>query len=203
MGLFFHFSFFITASFAAWSWADIAAHAVGFDTTSNCGFTRQDALECIKQHVDANHDNEISCEEFQRAKTLFLPPRARAALWIAKKLGMDVQFEQVLYGEYVMMLCDLSKPNLLSKIGCDFNKDCRFTEEDWLASQKKCLPGASDLCKLKTACDVAAKSTEEYTVEMQEEGRAACEPFTLAVCHQLEEKWIKDDALAAYLKNKK
>lgn len=169
---------------AGWSWGDLAARAAGFDVSDTCGFTRQDALTCIKKYVDENHDGKISCEEFQRAKLLYMPPRARAALWVAHKLGMDVQFDQVLYG-------------------CDANHDCIFTEVDWIKSEHRCLPGKADLCKLKTACDVAEQSTEEYTNEEREAGRQACAYFTPSYCHKMEAQWARDDALAAYLKHKK
>ncbi len=83
--------------------AVVATEAAGFDISDTCGFTRDDALQCIKKFVDANHDGQISCEEFERAKLLYMPPRARAALWVAKKLGMDVHFDQLLYGTWLVV----------------------------------------------------------------------------------------------------
>jgi len=161
--------------------ARVGEAAVGLDTSDTCGFTRDDALQCIKTYVDENHDGKISCEEFERAKDLFMPPRMKAALWLAKKLGYDVHFEQVLYG-------------------CDANHDCIFTEEDWMESKKRCLPFKSDLCKLKTACDIAAQNTVVYTHDDWKRAELACAYFTIPKCHELEQKWMKEDALAEYKK---
>lgn len=162
--------------------ANVAARAAGFDGSDTCGFTREDALECIKQYVDANKDEEITCEEFERAKTLYMPPRMRAALWIAKKFGYNVHFDMLLYG------CDRSP------------QDCVLTESDFKLSTKTCLPFPADLCKLKTACDVAKVSTEVYTEAEAEAARKTCAPFTKAVCHALEKQWDEDDKKAAVKK---
>lgn len=110
--------------------------AMGFDTGDTCGFTRVNALACLKRHVDANHDGIIDAAEFERAKRLYMPARARAAMWVARQFGYDVTLAQVMKD-------------------CDADKDGKFTQKDWLASAKTCLPTAADLCKLKTACDLA------------------------------------------------
>ncbi len=89
----------------------------------------------------------------------------------------------------------------MGKIGCDANKDCIFTEDDWIKSSKMCLPFPGDLCKLKSACDVAEQSTEDFSEEQWAAARETCAPFTPEVCHKLEAKWAKDDALAAYKKH--
>lgn len=96
-----HLIHFTSANWFYDSIARVGAAAAGFDTTDTCGFTRADALQCIKQYVDENHDGKISCEEFERAKDLFMPPRLKAAMWVAKKFGYDVHFDQVLYGKYL------------------------------------------------------------------------------------------------------
>jgi hypothetical protein len=115
-----------------------AVTAMGFDAGDSCGFTRDDALRCLTKHVDVNHDGVIDAAEFERAKQRYMPQRAKAVMWAARKLGYDVTLKQVLEG-------------------CDANKDGRFTREDWMASAKTCLPFPADLCKLKTACDIAEK----------------------------------------------
>ncbi len=99
--------------------ASIGAAAAGFDSGDTCGFTRDDALECIKTHVDENHDGKISCEEFERAKDLFMPPRLKTAMWIAKKFGYDVHFDQVLYGKslYGFFVCVIYL-SLICRVRC-------------------------------------------------------------------------------------
>jgi hypothetical protein len=135
--------------------ANAGLYAMGFDVGDTCGFTRKDALQCIKRYVDYDHNGKITCEEFERAKALYMPPRMKDALWLAKKFGFDVHFDQVLYGN-VYSLVITSCGGVLTKrfAGCDANKDCQFTEQDWIDSEKRCLPFPADLCKLKTACDV-------------------------------------------------
>lgn len=155
--------------------------AMGFDATDTCGFTREDALECIAKYVDYNHDKTVSCEEFERSKMLFLPPRMREALWIAKKFGFAVGIQQLMYG-------------------CDANLDCVLTEDDFRNSEKKCLHFKADLCKVKTACDIAAKSTEELTQEQWAEAKETCDAFPLEQCLVLQKKWADDDARAEALK---
>lgn len=151
--------------------------AMGFDMSDTCGFTRNDALECIKKHVDYNKDQEITCVEFERAKALFMPPRLKAAMWIAKKFGFDVTFDQLLYG-------------------CDANRDCTFTLIDWTLSNKTCLPYPADLCKMKTVCDIADKSTAVFSKNDWTVARATCSRFTRAECVKLEAQWDRDDAAA-------
>lgn len=160
---------------------NLAVSAAGFDAGDTCGFTRDDALKCIKKYVDYNHDNKIDCSEFIRAKTLFMPTAMKLALRVAAKFGWDVKFEQVMYG-------------------CDTNHDCEFTEDDWIKGAKMCLPFRADLCKLKTACEIAATTTMEFGEEDWKSAKDECSYFTPQKCHSLENKWIADDALAAYHK---
>ncbi len=88
--------------------ANAGLYAMGFDTSDTCGYTRDDALGCIKKHVDFDHNGVITCEEFERAKDLFMPPKMKDALWLAKKFGFDVHFEGVLYGWLVFCTSSLS-----------------------------------------------------------------------------------------------
>ena len=167
----------------------LAAKAVGFDVSDTCGFTRADALECIKKHVDFDKNQRISCEEFVRAKALFLPPRLRILLSMTTEItGWDIKFESVLWG-------------------CDGNRDCVFDVRgknilllkslclsfflDWDESKKTCLPGKSDLCKLETACNIAKDSKEEFTPDDWKKAKATCAPFTMERCRQLENGWDK------------
>jgi hypothetical protein len=158
--------------------ASASLSALGFDVSDTCGVTRQDGLDCIKKYVDWDKNGKVSCEEFERAKDLFMPSRMKDALWLAQKVGFDVHFEQVLYG-------------------CDANHDCVFTEQDWIDSKKKCLPFKADLCKLKTACDLAATNTIVWTHHDWQAAKKKCAYFTLAKCKELEQQWMDDDKKAA------
>ncbi len=60
-----------------------------------------------------------------------------------------------------------------------------------------CLPGKADLCKLKTACDVAETNTEEWTHHDWYKAKRTCSYFTMAKCKALEQKWMDDDKKAA------
>jgi hypothetical protein len=133
-----------TTSSSWWSWSKnlverIGVEAMGFDSGDTCGYTRDDALLCIATYVDANHDKEISADEFERARRLYLPTQARLASSIAKQLGYGVTIADVMWG------CDVAP------------KDGHLTLSDWKGGAKTCLPGKADLCKLKTVCDNAKK----------------------------------------------
>jgi hypothetical protein len=126
---------------SGWGWPrleNMGISLMGFDVSDTCGYSRDDALQCIAVYVDTNHDKEISEAEFNYAKDAYLPRQAKMAHWIAKKLGYDVSIKDVLWG-------------------CDPNHDGRLTLSDWKLGAKTCLPGAADLCKLKTVCDIAEK----------------------------------------------
>ena len=133
-----------------WSWSKnlverLGVEAMGFDSGDTCGYTRDDALLCIATYVDANHDKEISADEFERARRLYLPTQARLASSIAKQLGYGVTISDVMWG------CDVAP------------KDGHLTLSDWKGGGKTCLPGKADLCKLKTVCDNAKKKKKEQS----------------------------------------
>lgn len=129
-----------------WGWPSLEKMGVsimGFDSGDTCGYTRGDALQCIATYVDTNGDKEISEQEFDHAKETYLPRQARMATWIARRLGYDITIKDVMYG-------------------CDINHDGKLTLSDWVDGADKCLPGKSDLCKLKTVCDIAAKLNAKH-----------------------------------------
>jgi hypothetical protein len=139
-----------TTSSSWWSWSKnlverLGVEAMGFDSGDTCGYTRDDALLCIATYVDANHDKEISADEFERARRLYLPTQARLASSIAKQLGYGVTISDVMWG------CDVAP------------KDGHLTLSDWKGGGKTCLPGKADLCKLKTVCDNAKKKKKEQS----------------------------------------
>lgn len=136
------FTLFLFASCCNASWITeklkyAAIGSLGFDTSSTCGFTRDDALECFKLYVDTNHDNEIEAAEFEHAKQAYMPPRMRMAMKLAKSVGFDFSVKDVLNG-------------------CDANKDRRLTIQDFHDSADKCLPSPRDLCMVSTVCKIAA-----------------------------------------------
>lgn len=151
-----------------------AVAAMGFDATDTCQFTRVDVLKCIAKHVDYNHDKMVNCEEFERAKLLYMPPRVRDALWLAKKLGYNVDIKQLMYG-------------------CNPSRDCILTEHEFRTSLKTCLPSHSDWCKVKSACDIAEKSTEELTPEQWKQVKETCDAFPLDKCIEQLRQWDEED----------
>ncbi|MBX9636374.1 MAG: hypothetical protein K2Q45_02345 [Nitrosomonas sp.] len=109
---------------------------MGFDVSDSCGFTREDALACFIKYVDTNKDGEISADEFEHAKQTYMPWQMRKALAIAKKFNFDFTIKDVL-------------------AGCDANKDGHLTIKDFVESEHDCLPQKSDLCEVKSVCDIA------------------------------------------------
>ena len=121
-----------------------AIRALGFPTTSSCGFTRTDALQCIKKYIDTNHDGVIQDSEFEYAKHHYTPKRMQKIEWAVEKMGWNYTLDNI-------------------KPACDANKDGIFTEADWMASKKTCLPYKADLCKLEYICKLAARRSKSLT----------------------------------------
>lgn len=137
--------FFALAGAMSW-WQHAAESALGFSNGDDCHYTRNDALACIVDFVDANHDGEISAAEFDRAMTLYLPTQLKVAEWVLNRMG------------YYITLKD-------TMAGCDVNKDGKLTLWDWEHSAKTCLPNQADLCKLKSVCDRARGGVKEARVK--------------------------------------
>lgn len=140
-------SLFILCANASW-WDSLktaginaGVRALGFPTTDDCKFSRLDALQCIKDYVDRNHDGEITEDEFTYAKQHYLPNRALNAASLLEKVGFDYTLEKI-------------------KPACDANHDGHFTTVDWMASKDTCLPFQADLCKFKTVCDIAKEKNQ-------------------------------------------
>jgi hypothetical protein len=143
------------ASAGWWSdakkWAELKAYNIamtklGFPTNDDCGFTRRNALKCIKKYVDTNHDGEISAKEFNYVKENYMPEPVHRLQHYLKKLPKSW---------HVDITLDMIKEK------CDANKDGRFTAQDWLDSKKTCLPHKADLCKLQRVCEIAAKKKNQ------------------------------------------
>lgn len=107
-----------------------------------CGFDREDALECIKHFVDVNpKDDIITVEELEAAKTKYMTKAQKAGAWVASWFTDAYSVERI-------------------QKDCDFDKDGIFTPEDFRKATKHCLPDKAALCTLKGACD-RAKEQEE------------------------------------------
>lgn len=113
---------------------------LGFHEGDECKYTRVDALLCLIEHVDRSRDGQIDSSEFEYCKQHFLPAMTSVIMWIAHKAHYNIPFSQVLRD-------------------CDANHDGILTPWDWMHSNTTCLPTQSQLCKLKTICDIA--SSEE------------------------------------------
>lgn len=75
---------------------DMAINLAGFNEGDSCGFTRLDALACLRTYVDFNKDGRITGDEFHRAKSLYLPPLAAKLSWAVDHLGYGIELQQVL-----------------------------------------------------------------------------------------------------------
>lgn len=143
--------FCVTLASAGWftdakKWAELKAYnaamkKLGFPTNSDCGFTRQDALVCIKKYVDTNHDGEISNEEFEYAKEHYMPDPVHRLTKLLNVFHINYTLDNI-------------KPK------CDANKDGHFTPQDWIDSAKTCLPHKADLCKFQRVCEIAAAKNQ-------------------------------------------
>lgn len=129
--------------------AVVAAAAVsGFSLTKSleslvfdpdCSFSREDAIVCIGKYVDTNHDQVISQGELSRARQKYLGSFLRLVSYVVS-WKVDVSSKKVLQD-------------------CDYNKDGRFTADDFRNATKTCLPSQEALCLLKVACDHAAQGS--------------------------------------------
>lgn len=97
----------------------------------NCGFTRNDALQCALEHGDINHDGKLTQSEMHHAMETLVPKYIRTLAWFG-----GINIERVLKD-------------------CDYNKDGVLTPRDWEMSVKKCMPKQENLCEFKWFCDNA------------------------------------------------
>ena len=131
-------------------WAELKAYnlamtKLGFPINDDCGFTRKDAVKCIKKYVDTNHDGEISEAEFNYVKEHYMPDPVHRLQHYLEKLPKSWHVDVTL---------DMIKEK------CDANKDGHFTAQDWMDSAKTCLPHKADLCKLQRVCEIAKSKNQ-------------------------------------------
>ena len=112
--------FFVLVAVASCSWFE---HPPLFDR--KCGFTRKDALQCVLDHGDINHDGKLTKAELEHILDV-LAPKAK---WLVniKRTMKD----------------------------CDYNKDGVLSPRDWKLSNKTCMPKQRHLCTFKWFCDRA------------------------------------------------
>ena len=102
-----------------------------------CAFSREQALDCIKTYVDVNHDNVITLEELEDARSKYTSTLQKAASWLASWFTDSV-----------------STPRIIKD--CDFNHDGVFTPDDFIQATTTCLPKCRDLMLMKGVCEKAA-----------------------------------------------
>lgn len=106
-----------------------------FGYSSDCKFTREDAVKCFEKHVDTNHDGEISVLEIENARMRYEGRFMRAMQWLVS-WKIDVRTEKIMHD-------------------CDFNHDGKFTSKDFLLASKTCIASQAGLCVVKKVCDKA------------------------------------------------
>lgn len=106
----------------------------GFDTA--CGWTRQNALNCFRKHIDTDHDDIITQSELDVAREKYMPRWMKVGQWL---------------GSFVV---NASTAKVLED--CDYDKDGIFTTDDWMHASKTCLPSEWAICLVKTVCDAAS-----------------------------------------------
>ena len=85
-----------------------------------CGFTRDDALKCIMDHVNTDGNDFISYDEVTAAIANYAP-------WYIRMLSWMINTKEVFDD-------------------CDYNNDSRITRRDWIMSKDTCLGDQASLC---------------------------------------------------------
>lgn len=119
------------------------------ETFGYCTFSRQDAVKCLSDYVDTNHDGAISIAELRIAKKRFTPYSLQAMGWLAKKLHYDISIRKVVKD------CRVAPFPKDGKL----DSSIYFTPDDFLKTAKTCLPTQLALCQLKKVCDNAAEDS--------------------------------------------
>lgn len=118
------------------------ARANWFLPEDTCKWTREDAIACIGQHVDTNHDGWVSREELKEARTRYAGSAGRWLMsglgWIQRRFSVGI---------------DTSAKKVFED--CDYDHDGKLTSDDFRKADKTCLPSQMALCMLKKVCDKA------------------------------------------------
>ena len=104
--------------------------------SSNCVYTRADAVACFARHIDTNKDGVISVDEVNAARDKYaggflFKTIERLTSWV-----IDIRTEKILSD-------------------CDYDHDGKFTPNDWMLSYKTCVSSQWGLCAIKKFCDAA------------------------------------------------
>ena len=94
-----------------------------------CGFTRSDALQCMRKYVDSDHNDRITTAELEESITKYAPAWMRALSWF---VGVERVMED-----------------------CDYNEDGVLTPRDLELSTEKCFPKQENLCTFEWFCNRA------------------------------------------------
>lgn len=91
--------------------------------TKDCGFTREDAVKCLKLNVDINGDSVVESSELrQRIKENFSWPIRMLMYWI----NIDAALRD-----------------------CDYDQDGKISIDDFRKSADTCIARPEDLCCLE------------------------------------------------------
>ena len=108
--------------------------------TTNCGFTRADALNCVLKYGDTNKDGKLTRPEIKHALDVLVPNWIKKLSWFT---GVTVD----------QTMSD-----------CDYNEDGVITVSDWtedgLQDKPKCMPTKKNLCTFQWFCEHAKKNAK-------------------------------------------
>lgn len=117
------------------------ANAWPWSSGPECTFTRADALECIRTYVDTNHDDVITLDELEAAKSKYMTTAQKAGAWVASWFSDAMKTETILRN-------------------CDYNHDGKFTPSDFEKATATCIPTQHGLCLLGEACERAKQMAQ-------------------------------------------
>lgn len=129
---------------SAWSFTGLLERGLGFDINSDCKFSRLDALGCIVEFIDVDQNGQVSEAEYERAKRLFLPPRARSAMRAANAIVSRIPF--------LSSKLQIDVPYHVIRKSCDINNNTLLDPWDILHGEGKCLVDQNELCIFEGLC---------------------------------------------------
>jgi hypothetical protein len=119
----------------------------GYDP--NCAWTRKDAVECFRRHVDTNHDGVITIPEVDAAKERYTGRFMKALAWLVS-WSVDVRTEKIVSD-------------------CGFDPKLKgFTAQSFINSAKTCIASQAGLCLVKKVCVDADEAEKEAAAAMRE-----------------------------------
>ena len=120
---------------------------MGYDPA--CVWTRKDAVECFKRHVDTDHNGVITVKEVDAAKERFTGRFMKTLAWIIS-WSIDIRTEKIV-------------------ADCGFDHKINgFTAQGFMDSAKSCIPSQAGLCLVKKVCVDADEAEKEAAAAMRE-----------------------------------